>query len=110
MAAICYWNLHPNKLQQKIVSARPCAIDPVGECDSCSVHCCDNHGIRGNNNLFVCLACLPNQVRALGVAGALKMYPELRELLVAVEISVEEFERLSAEEGATKLHLAVVKA
>jgi hypothetical protein len=86
MSALCYWCQNPNWLTR--ASQKLGTEDPVGECDSCSVHTCNGHGVRGTRALFVCLVCVPSQVSQHGLTAVLQTFPDLEERLRRVEADI----------------------
>lgn len=106
MAAKCYWCTHSGQLKQKV---RPGNWEPVGVCNDCGVHACDNHGQRGSTR-FRCLRCIPPLVKNVGCSNALGEHPDLIEKLLAeAHQDKEDFKCLSAEEGANLLSALILE-
>jgi hypothetical protein len=106
MSALCFWCENKDWLQKKLKELG--TNNPVGECDSCSVHTCNDHGVRGTNALFVCLVCVPNQVRQQGgLAPVLNTFPDLEDRLSPIKAVIESLKTLEAELVASRLEDAI---
>lgn len=107
MSALCYWCQNAHWLvgmMQKLGTG-----DPVGECDACSVHTCNGHGVRGTNALFVCLVCVPSQVQQHGFTTVLQTFPDLEERLRRMETDIESLKELTADLAASHLQSEIVE-